>query len=197
MNLRSPLAMARGDSDGHGFADGGPPPRRVTAELEPSAGRIRLHVTEDDTCFAVTACCVDVAAEAFDVQLDMHRVWIGRTDRRADEARLARRDDRRGVGRLLSLFFDHPIDTANSRGECADGWLRLSLRKAGSGRPAPRLRGVNGFAAPRRKNRAGSPPVAAARRRPSPPGRFIECTRSAAAPACSWCSTGWIRTRHG
>jgi hypothetical protein len=121
------MSVAR-RADGSGRT--GLPCTHVFAELEPTAVRIRLHVTEDDASFGVTARCADVAAEAFDVQLDAHRVWIGRSATAKDGREVVSpRHDRRGVDRLLSLCFDQPIDALQSHGECADGWLRLSLRK--------------------------------------------------------------------
>jgi hypothetical protein len=103
----------------------------VVAELEPTAGRVRLHITEDTSGYGVTAACGDVDAGDFDVQLLDNRVWIGRSDAMARRAGVAepRAVERRGIERLFSLAFEQPIDALKSRGECADGWLYLWLKK--------------------------------------------------------------------
>jgi hypothetical protein len=108
-----------------------PEPRaQVVAELEANAGFIRLHVTEDALGYGVSAVCEDVAAEAFDVQLQARRVWIGRSAH-APDPRATPRLERRGIERLFSLAFDHAIDPSGSHGECTNGSLYLWLRKTG------------------------------------------------------------------
>ncbi len=126
-----PVAAVRADPPRAGAARMVEPRRHVVAELEPGAGRVRLHVTEDASGYCVTAACGDVDTADFDVQLLDNRVWIGRSDPTRHDARATEPDtvERRSIERLFSLIFEQGIDPTNSRGECADGWLYLWLKK--------------------------------------------------------------------
>ncbi len=135
--LQGARLLACGASD-DASANAIDPRTHVVAELEPSAGCVRLHVTEHASGYGVTAACGGVDAADFDVQLLHDRVWVGRSDppshgSRAPEPRAV---ERRSIERLFSLIFARGIDAPNSRGERADGGWYLWLKKADAGADA-------------------------------------------------------------
>ena len=107
----------------------------VAVSVDGVPGRLRLRVTEDASGYTVLAEFQGISADAFEVELVEREVCIvvrrrlpGRSLQAFPVASVAAP----GHGHVV-LVFGQAIDAAASIGECGDGLLRLSLRKAGSG----------------------------------------------------------------